>query len=648
MSKTRYLHLNKVMMLEYKLLGEAYAPDNDFSNDETFYYTKLLDGHYLIFSPNTAEVSFDTNGKATPYSANATELKSFNTLNHLAIPKDKKDAEWYTFIDNSFEFCEQDELNSLKYKQYSKYLTNPLDPGSSNKVEVLRVYSKMRYDTLKLYFVQGYDFTDMMGVLCRVFLETTKPDKSYIDLCDFFLTKASALKMVKYSDEPFIVGTDTYNKYIEIKVPCLADIWINSDDPSIGTTDINSILEIRENTPLHITMSSIEDGDFEISEIKKGSTDIAGVIRDSFNSKNYEKLNRMVNCEFYRSSTLNGAIPTDSLVSDRLGIYIAENNDLNCLEFCMTWHDTNGQSRPLDFDLVSRFNHGIFLYDRSLIKEYSAYEIDGDYTVDDSVSIKNWVIMHSLKLSYCKDNEVLHVENYHMTQTFDRADNPTMFYYRPLFIDEGLVENTTNIIVDYTTRLMNIRDTVQFMNSGSLAITENMNRFYINTVTTGYNDFVPFKIYNKIVENKHEVKKAAAIVPKIKYVKTFYNSTDIVLEGNSGTYYTSDNIVVQISQVPKNYKFVLKNTQSDGVYDYMDLTDGYYKLYTKDANNNEIILEPTYSSNMNMLLGELEFNLPASVISKLQNVNPSERKMSLIVQNEDNSISSLFDFRYEF
>ena len=648
MSKTRYLHLNKVMMLEYKLLGEAYAPDNDFSNDETFYYTRLADGHYLIFSPNTAEVSFDTTGKAVPYSANSEYLKSFNTLNHLAIPKDRKDAEWYTFIDNSFEFCEQDELNSLKYKQYVKYLTNPIDSRNSNKVEVLNVYSKMRYDTLKLYFVQGYDFTDMMGVLCRVFLETTKPDKAYIDLCDFFLTKASVLKMVKYTDEPFIVGTDTYNKYIEIKVPCLADIWINSDSSSVGTTDINSILEIRENAPLHITMSSIEDGDFELSEIKKSATDITGVIYDSFNSKDYEKLNRMVNCEFYRSSTLNGAIPTDSLVSDRLGIYIAENNDLNCLEFCMTWLDTNGKSTPLDFDLVSHFNHGIFLYDRSLIKEYSAYEIGDDYEVDDSVSIKNWVIMHSLKLSYCNGDEVLHVENYHMTQTFERADNPTMFYYRPLFIDEGLVEKTTNINVDYTARLMNIRDTVQFLNSGSLAVTENLNRFYINTVTTGYTDFAPFKIYNKIVENKHEVKKGVNIVPKIKYVKTFYNSTDIVLEGNSGTYYTSDNIVVQMSQVPKNYKFVLRNMKSDGVYDYMDLSDGYYKLYTKDANNNEIIIEPTYSSNMNMLLGELEFSLQASVLSKLQNVDPSARKMSLIVQNEDNSISSLFDFRYEF
>lgn len=646
MSRTRYLQLNNVMMMEYKLLGEAATPDIDFSNDESFYYTMLADGHYLVFSPNTCEVSFE-NGTAVPYDIKTGNPKSLNTLNHLAVPCDKKDNEWYTFIDNSFEYCEEDELNSTKFKQYAKYLTNPIDSTSTNKVELLNIYSKMRYDSIKLYFVNGYDFTDMMGVLCRVYIETTKPGKPFLDLCDFFITKGTASRMVKFVTEPIIIGAQVYDRYIEIKVPCLADIWINSDNSSVGTTDINSILNIKENAPLHIVMSSVEDGDFEIMELHRESTDLTSIVKQSYNHTD-KTLNRFVNCEFYRSSTLNGAIPTDTLISDRLGVYIAENDDMNCLEFCMTWKDTAGNSVPLDFDTVSRFNHGIFIYDRSLIKEYSAYEIDEDYEVDDSVSMRNWVIMHTLRLSYCNGNEVLHEENYNMTQTFERADLPVMFYYRPLFTDTGLVERTTSINVEYHTRLMNIRDMVQFLNSGSIAITSNLNRFYINSVRTDYTDFIPFKIYNKIVENKHEVKKTTNIVPKVKYVKVFYDSTDIVLEGNSGTYYSADNIAIHLSQVPKNYKFVIKVRQPDGNYDYMDLTEGYYKLYTKDVGGKEIILDPTYSSNMNMLLGELEFNLPKSVVDSLKNVSPADRKMSIIIQNDDNSISSLFDFMFEF
>lgn len=652
MSKTRYLPLNAVMMLEYKLQGEQTAKDTDFSNDETFYYTKLLDGHYLIFSPQNCEVEF-INGKPVPYNIKTHDdrLKTLNTINHLGVPTDKKDTLWYTFIDNSYEYCEENEFTSFKYSRYAPYLINPINPDNPTKAEILRVYSKMRYDSLKLYFVSGYDFSDMMGVLCRVCLETKKPGHPMLDLCDFFINKSTATRMVHYISEPLIVGAQTYDRYIEIKVPCIADICVNNDNPAVGTTDINNILEIRENAPLHIIMSSIEEGDFELKESVSESTNITTIVKGSYKNQN-DKLNKLVNCEFYLSSTLNGAIPTDDLISDRLGVYIAENTDLNSIEFCMTWKDAYGKAMPLDFDLVAGFNHGIFLYDRSLIKEYSAYEIDDDYEVDDSVSMHNWAVMHNLRISYCdEDGNLIQnkpVEEYSMTQTFITADRPTMFYYKPLITDPGVLERTTHLNIEYTARLMNLRDMVQFMDNGSLSITNNLNRYYVNSVHTDYVDMVPFKIYNKIIENKHEVTKSVNIVPKIKYVKVFYDSTDIVLEGNSGTYYSSDSIAVQFSQAPKNYKFVLKNRKSDGVYDYMDLTDGYYKLYAKGANEEEIIVEPTYSSNMNMLLGELEFTMTKTVLNKLEAVSPGERKMSLIVQNEDNSISSLFDFVYEF
>ena len=49
-----------------------------------------------------------------------------------------------------------------------------------------------------------------------------------------------------------------------------------------------------------------------------------------------------------------------------------------------------------------------------------------------------------------------------------------------------------------------------------------------------------------------------------------------------------------------------------------------------------------------MLLGELEFTMTSTVLNALQQVDPAERTMSIIVYNEDNSISSLFDFMYEF
>ena len=113
MKKTRYLQLNNIMMLEYELLGEQTAPDNDYTDVETIYYTKLLDGHYCIYSPMSCEVSFDND---IPALKKQTNIITYNTLNHFAVPKDKKDSMWYTFIDNSYEYCEENEFESLKFK----------------------------------------------------------------------------------------------------------------------------------------------------------------------------------------------------------------------------------------------------------------------------------------------------------------------------------------------------------------------------------------------------------------------------------------------------------------------------------------------------------------------------------------------------
>ena len=646
MKKTRYLQLNNVMMLEYELLGKQITPDNDFTDVKTFYYTKLLNGHYCIYSPMTCEVSF---ANAKPELKSRESVITYNTLNHLAVPKDKKDSTWYTFLDNGYEYCQEDEFNSLKFQQYEKYLLNPIDPSRDSKVEILTVPARMRYDTIKIYFVNGYDFADMMGIVCRISVQTTKPGNPMLDLCNFFLTKATAYKMLKYTVDPIIVSSQIYDRYIEIKVPCLTDICVTDTD-NMGASALNDILQIKDNAPRHIMMCSVEDGDFEITEIKESEDNMQSVIKRSY-TNNSLKTNRLTNCNFFQSSKLNGAIPTESLTSDRLGVYIAENKDLRCIEFCSTWLDTAGKVKPLDFNTVSLFNHGIFLYDKSLIKEYSQYEIDKDYKVDDSISIHNWVVMHTLIISYTDENGFIDsnrpAEKYNMLQYFSDPAARTMFYYKPLLTDSGDVERTYNIHVDYTARLMNTRDMVQFFNTATLtSITPEI--YYTNTAVTAYTDLVPFKIYNKIIENKHEVKKNISVVPKVKYVRTFYNSTDVVLEGADGTYYSSNNIIVHFSKVPKNYKFVIKNRQSDNVYDYMDLTEGYYKLYCKDAAGNEIIVDPTYSSNMNMLLGELEFTMTSTVLNALQQVDPAERTMSIIVYNEDNSISSLFDFMYEF
>ena len=82
------------------------------------------------------------------------------------------------------------------------------------------------------------------------------------------------------------------------------------------------------------------------------------------------------------------------------------------------------------------------------------------------------------------------------------------------------------------------------------------------------------------------------------------------------------------------------------MYSYMDLYNGYYKLFFKDSGGNDNTIEPTYSTNMNLYVGELEFNINSSMLSKMMSLEESERKMSIVNYNEDGSVSSMFDFMY--
>ena len=101
-----------------------------------------------------------------------------------------------------------------------------------------------------------------------------------------------------------------------------------------------------------------------------------------------------------------------------------------------------------------------------------------------------------------------------------------------------------------------------------------------------------------------------------------------------------------MSQVPKVYKFTFRNSTSDGKYSYVDLSNGSYKLIFKDASDNTITVEPTYSNNMNLYLGELEFEITGIHTNKLMNVPESNRKMSIVSYGDNGYMSSVYDFLY--
>ena len=78
----------------------------------------------------------------------------------------------------------------------------------------------------------------------------------------------------------------------------------------------------------------------------------------------------------------------------------------------------------------------------------------------------------------------------------------------------------------------------------------------------------------------------------------------------------------------------------------MNFTGSYYKLYSRDKDGRDIYIDATYSDNMNTIMGELEFYIPQTMITRLKAVPVENRFMDIVVVNQDNTISTLYEFTY--
>lgn len=628
-AKTRFLQVSDVMMFEMKMLGADDICEQ--TGAKSFICTKLNDGHIAFMSPISCECeqTFDSTPEHITYKKKYSPL-SLNTLNHLAIPKDKQCSKWYSFLDPDYKYVDDSIYTSItgtqiKASQYGEFLTNPKYPDG-NHYPLEQYYSglsDMRYDRIRLYFVNGYDFSNIYGVLMRITADGVQEGVMY-DLCNFFFTKSNAYILVDYLASPVIFGNNIYDRYVEINVPCLYDL-INDTNDMITDLDI----QIKEYSPIKLSFSYIQDDDTVVDSVEYSINELFS------NNTILDK----INCEFTRTQVLNGTIPTTTINSDNLGAYIAECPDIPYLEFYATWRND-----PLTKDIVWQFNKGIRLYDVSMVSHEYDYEVDNDYQVQ--TDLKKWICMHEIKCSFFMGEEKVKDETYSMTQVFISDSDPYKFYYRPIIFDEDQGMFIDNVMIEYTMRFINVNDKVQFVKTATLSMYGNLSRFYAKGTSLKTSQMTPYKVYNKIIENKQEHTGGNNGIQKIKYTKIFYNSTEIALD-NDGVIANGDyNYTLTISQAPKIYKFTFKKLQSNGMYSYMDLSNGYYKLFFKDSGGNDNTIEPTYSTNMNLYVGELEFNINSSMLSKMMSLEESERKMSIVNYNEDGSVSSMFDFMY--
>ena len=628
-ARTRYLQLSDTTMMEYVVNETTY------DKADSYIHTVLADGHHAIFS--TVENEVVKIGTEYVKRDNA-DIITLNNILHMAVPADEKSSNLFYFINNDYSLVDENvytELNSdnIIVKEYGKYCklnttgTSLSSDNSEENFEIFNTSESLGFDVIKLYFVSGYDFSDIFAGLLR--LSIPRNDGKFLDLCNFIYTKGIVHKYIKFMTKPIIFGNFIYDKYIEIAVPSIKNFYkVSYNDKTLGDILLGDNGNNAYEPNVRILFSYIDEDDKKISDINVYDRNI---LLETYKN---------VKCIFSKTNSISGIIPTQNLTSDNLGVYIAESPDYPYLEFYGTW-----KGEPLTNDIVNKFNISIKLYDRAYVRKEATYEVSKDYEVGSNLN--QWVVIHEITSELIDTNlNIVKTETYSMSQIFLPTDTDTpRFYYRPiLFDDQSLSLEGLTLHIKYLMRFINVEDGIQFLKQGSLSLTD-LNKYNIRLAKLDFNT-TPYKVFNKIVENKQTLTLTnASNKLKSKYVKVFYDSTQITLDVN-GEAYGNNAYTLVLSRSPKNYKFTFKQRDFNNNLKYFDLSDAYYKLYVKESNGNEIVVEPTYSNNMNIGLGELEFNLNTSVINKLKEVSPADRKMSIVCYNTDGTLTSMYDMNF--
>lgn len=521
-----------------------------------------------------------------------TELESHNNngLNHLVVPIDNEHFNWFVPKRN----------NSLDVFISNNYIKNYSVYDIADEL-------KIQYDTVRLHILSGYSFNDIYGFLLQI--KTMNSEGEYSCISNWLYRRSD--RGYTFNNEPIFLNDKIYDKYIDIKIPS-SKILRGISNPS------GSIKYLIDNFKFN-NSNYIENVEIVYSNIS------ADNVYETDNNDGFI---------FSLDDKLHINIPYDS-PSDRFNLYIGESTVGNYIDFYATWDNI-----PITSDIVNAFNTKIYLYNSK-----NDYDYDAGYY--DNVEIQErWLLKHEITTHFCNDEgiDVMVPQSYSLNQSFNTPYENDKFKYKPLFTGDDInLNNVTNIRFDYVARLINRYDGTQIVRNGSLAITnENgrLNRYVDNIVMLNENLFT-HKIYNKIVRNDISVAGLSGI-NETKYVKIYYNASDIIVADNKNNQIDT----IYLNSFGGIYLFNLKNSTDKSFIDLNNLSS--YILCFRDSNNGIKQIECTYSDNMNLSLGQLEFNIPASVAVDMKKVKDADRLMSIMVKNLTGETSTIVELHYTF
>jgi len=445
-----------------------------------------------------------------------------------------------------------------------------------------------RHDTVKVHIVSGYNFDDIGGFLLQIRAEASTGE--LVDISNFtWIKQVLGNTVLKFSSEPLYLGNRFYDKYTELNIPSIQILGGDTD------TSLGQELEIKPLSDVYLQYSTIPEVD---------------------------------NYQYLISEKIQVQLPVVSN-ADNFNCFIAESTSGDYIEYYGTWNDI----------IIGEYMGDI---ESGRISLYTSNNPNDNYQefIDEyGITTAKWVIIHEIQVKEQFPGANLLTQKFQFTQ----EDNFLIANkFRPVIINSDI---DTTYTIEYICRLMNRMDGSQIIRKASFASTDPKKYGnYFDRINV--ENYIPYKVFNHIPGEVPNIIQGSG-VQRTKFTKVFYDTTNILLNTNNEVLpQGTGHLFLKNGDSLYKMKFEKINQNTDpperinvdlsGVFNY-----GLLFILDDDT---KIEIPPSYSTNMNTALGELEFKLTGDQVSLL--LKQTNNKYSITVKNPDGTQYSFYEGLY--
>jgi hypothetical protein len=441
------------------------------------------------------------------------------------------------------------------------------------------------FDTVRVHVVSGYNFDDVPGFLLQIQAKDTSDN--LVDLSNFTWINQSLPggQVIKFASNALYLANKFYDKYIELKIPSV-EALAGQSDPGIE----NALL-IKALSDVYFTYSTIPEIDVDTYLIQE---------------------------------RIALQLPTTSQ-ADNFNAFIAESAGGDFIEFYATWNSL----------IIGEYMGDI---ESGRIRLYTSNNPNDnfeDFSDTYGAGAQKWVVMHELYVyEHIPGNSIL-TQQYVFTQE-NNFSLPN--YFRPVIKNSDIASSYS---IDYICRLTNRMDGTQIIRKASFASVDpkKYGRYFTRLNVDNY---IPYKVFNRI-EGEASTTINVQDNRKSKFVKVYYDSTRILLNMNNEVLPQGTGPLF-LKKGDGTYKFSFDKIDENagGEQKNVDLSGAYqYALLFVLDDDSKIEISPTFSTNMNTTLGELEFKIMEEQI--LQLLKQNNNTYSIIIKNPDRTQYTFYE-----